>query len=76
MTLRSATRSLLALTLGLPVVQAVLFWVRGLTASMGDDAGAAAIGHVATVCQVLWTISIVGLVITLAFLVLSAQTED
>jgi hypothetical protein len=71
MTLRSATKTLLALTLGLPMVQAVLFWVGGLLANMGDEGGAKIIKHVVTACQVVWAISIVGLVVTLALVVLN-----
>jgi hypothetical protein len=71
MTLRSATKILLALSLGLPIVQAVLFWVGGLLANMGDDGGAKIIKHVVTVCQVVWAVSIVGLVITLALVALN-----
>ena len=66
MTLRSATKSLLVAALALPVVQAVLFWVRGLVASMGDEQGAAIVGHVSLVCQIVWSISLVGLVLVLA----------
>jgi hypothetical protein len=68
MTLRTATKVLLTFALGLPVVQAVLTWVAGLLSSMGDQAGAAIIRHVGTGCQVLWTVSIVALVIVLAIL--------
>ena len=71
MTLRSATKTLLVLTLALPVAQCVLFWVRGLLTSMGDQDGGAIIGHVGTICQVAWSISLVGLVIVLALVVLN-----
>ena len=70
MSLRSATKTLLVLALALPVVQGVLFWIRGLLSGMGDADGAAIIGHVGTACQVLWLISVVGLVVVLAILVL------
>ena len=76
MSVRSATRILLALALGLPVVQAVLIWVGGLLRSMGDDAGAAIVGHVGTACQVAWPISIVGLVITLALVAISERPPE
>ena len=56
MTLRSATKTLLTLALGLPVVQAVLIWVAGLLTSMGDEAGATIIRHVGTGCQVVWSV--------------------
>jgi hypothetical protein len=76
MTLRSATKSLLVLVLALPVIQAVLYWVRGLTASMGDEAGAAVISHVATVCQIIWSITLVGLVIVLALVTVNERPEE
>jgi hypothetical protein len=73
MTLRSAAKTLLVLALALPVVQAVLLWVRGLLAGMGDDAGARILTHVGTACQVLWTISFVGLMIVVAIIVLNER---
>jgi hypothetical protein len=76
MTLRSATKTLLVLTLALPVVQCVLIWVRGLLTSMGDQQGGVIIGHVGTVCQVLWSISLVGLVIVLALVVLNERAPE
>jgi hypothetical protein len=76
MTVRSAIMTLLVLALALPVVAAVLLWVRGLLASMGDAAGAAVIGHVGTACQVAWTISLVGLVIALAVQALQDMPPD
>jgi hypothetical protein len=75
-TLRCATKTLLVLTLALPVVQAVLIWVAGLLRSMGDAAGATVVGHVGTACQVVWTLSLVGLVIVLALLVLGERPPD
>ena len=78
MTLRSAAKTLLALAIGLPIVQIVLFWVGGLLASMGDESGARIIQHLGTACQVLWAVSVVGLVIALALVVLNeppAQTS-
>ena len=71
MTLRSAAKTLLALALGLPIVQIVFFWVGGLLASMGDQEGARVIQYVGTACQVLWAVSVVGLVIALALVVLN-----
>lgn len=76
MTLRSATKTLLVLALALPVVQCVLIWVRGLLASMGDPEGAAVIGHVGTVCLVVWSISLVGLIIVLAILTLNENPRE
>jgi membrane associated rhomboid family serine protease len=76
MTLRSATKTLLVLALGLPVVQSVLFWIVGMLASMGDEPGANIIRHVGTGCQVVWSIALVGLVISLAMLVLNERPTD
>jgi hypothetical protein len=76
MNLRSAAKTLLVISLALPVVQAVLVWVAGLLTAMGDAAGAAIIGHVGTACQVVWTISLVGLVIMLALIVLNERPPE
>jgi hypothetical protein len=75
-TLRSATKTLLVLALALPVAQAVLAWVAGLLRSMGDASGAAVVGHVGTSCQVVWSLSLVGLVIVLALVVLNERPPD
>jgi hypothetical protein len=76
MTLRSATKTLVVLALALPVAQCVLIWVRGLLTSMGDSDGAAIIGHVGTAFGVVWLISLVGLVITLALTVLNEPKNE
>ena len=76
MTVRSATKTLLVLALALPVVQCVLIWVRGLLASMGDPDGAAIIGHVGTGCLVIWSISLVGLIIVVAAAVVFERPPD
>jgi hypothetical protein len=76
MTLRSALKTLLALAVGLPIVQAVLFWVGGLLANMGDEGGAKIIQHAVTACQVAWAVSVVGLVITLALVVLNERPME
>jgi hypothetical protein len=75
MTLRGATKTLLVFALALPVVQAMLLWVGGLLKAMGDAAGAAIVGHVGTACQVLWSLSLVGLVIVLALVVLNEESQ-
>ena len=75
MSLRSATKLLLTLTLGLPVIQTVLVWVAALLRSMGDEAGATIIGHVGTGSQVLWAVSLVGLVIVLALQTLNDRPQ-
>ena len=73
MTLRAAAKTLLVLTLTLPVAQMVLVWARGLLNSMGDPDGSAMLGHVGTACLVLWALGLVGLVIVVAFLVLQER---
>ena len=64
--LRNAIKTLLVLVLALPVVAAVMVWVVGLLRAMGDAAGAAVVGHVGTVCNVVWLVSLVGLLVALA----------
>ena len=76
MTLRSATKILLVLALALPILQSVLYWVAGMLVSMGDEPGAAIIRHVSTGCQVVWSASVVGLLIVLAMLVLSERSRE
>jgi hypothetical protein len=76
MTLRSVTKTLLGLAVGLPITQAVLFWVGGLVATMGDEDGAKIIRHVVTACQVAWAVSVVGLVISLALVVLNERPDQ
>jgi hypothetical protein len=73
MTLRSAATTLLALALGLPIVQAVLVWIRGLLHSMGDDAGAAIVGHVGTACHVLWSVCLVILLFVVSVIVVTER---
>jgi hypothetical protein len=76
MTLRSAARLLLASALGLPIVQAVLFWVAGLLASMGDNAGAGVLRDIGTGCLVAWLVALVALVIVVAVMVLSDERQN
>ena len=66
MTLRCAVRWLVVLTLALPVAQALLWWVGGLLKAMGDVPAATVVGHVNTGAGVIWLLSLVGLVVTLA----------
>jgi hypothetical protein len=76
MTLRSAAKTLLVLALALPVVQATLMWVAGLLTSMDDADGAQIVRHVATACQVVWAVGLVGLVIVLALVVLNERPPN
>lgn len=66
MTIRTALKSLLGLTLGLPMLQSLLYWVAGLLASMGDAAAAAAFSRLHIAVGVAWFVCLIGLVITLA----------
>ncbi len=63
---RSAVKLLLALTLGLPLLQAVLVWVGGLLTAMGDPTTSSVLGHVNTAFGIVWLVSVVGLVVALA----------
>jgi phosphate/sulfate permease len=74
MDLRTALKVLLATTLGLPVAECVLVGVRSLVASMGDAAGADILATLASVCLALWGISVAGLAIVAA-LVLVVESE-
>jgi hypothetical protein len=76
MTLRWAVRLLLGAVLGLPLVQAIFLWVAGLLRAMGDEAAAAVIGHLNTAAGVLWLVSLVGLVVTLAMQSLERPPEE
>jgi hypothetical protein len=76
MTLRSATRWLVVLVLGLPLGQAVLVWVAGLLSAMGDAAGATVVGRISTGAGVLWLVSLVGLVVVLALASLERSEDE
>lgn len=66
MTIRNALKLLLGLTLGLPMLQSLLYWVAGLLASMGDTAAASAFGRLHIAVGAAWLVCMIGLVITLA----------
>jgi hypothetical protein len=66
MTIRTALKLLLGLTLGLPMLQSLLYWVSGLLASMGDDAAATAFQRLHIAVGVAWLVCLIGLVISLA----------
>jgi hypothetical protein len=65
-TLRNTTKLLLLFVLGLPLMQAVLTWVKGLLTAMGDEAAAVVVSHIGTIAGGLWLVTLVGLVVTLA----------
>jgi len=75
MTLRSAAKTLLVFALALPIVQATLLWIGGLLTAMGDLGGADIVRHVASGCQVVWAVGLVGLVVVLAFVVLNEDSR-
>jgi hypothetical protein len=62
----SAVKLMLALTLGLPLLQAVLMWVGGLLTAMGDPVTSKVLGHISTATGIAWLVSVVGLVVALA----------
>ena len=66
MTLRAGLIILLGLTLGLPLVQSLLWWVAGLLNAMGDAPAATAIGRISMGAGILWLASLVALVVLLA----------
>jgi len=76
MTLRSATKTLLTLAVALPIVGAVLVWVAGLLQAMGDPAGVRIIFYFGVVCETVWCVSLVGLVILLAITTLNEPPES
>jgi hypothetical protein len=76
MTLRNAVKTLLVLVMALPMVAAVLVWVVGLLRAMGDAAGATVVRYVATACQVAWSVCLVGLLVSLALMVLGERTVE
>jgi hypothetical protein len=67
MNLRTAIKLLLGLTLGLPVLQTLLFWIAELLEAMGDLAAARFFDRVCIAVGAVWLIALVGLVIALGF---------
>jgi len=63
---RTAIKVLLALVLGLPLLQAVFGWVGGLLTAMGDGATAGVLSHVSTAVGIAWLASVVGLLVAIA----------
>ena len=66
MTLRNATKVMLFLVLGLPLLQAVLMWVESLLTAMGDEAATVVVSHIITTAGGLWLVALVGMVVILA----------
>ncbi|MDZ4656605.1 MAG: hypothetical protein SH868_03400 [Bythopirellula sp.] len=74
--LRTALKTLLVLVLGLPILVVVLAWVAGLLAAMGDAGAANVLGHINTASQVLWLVSLVGIVVVLGLESLDRYREE
>jgi hypothetical protein len=51
-------------------------WVASLLTAMGDAAGANIVHCVGTACLVIWTVSLVGLAIIVALLVLNERPPE
>ena len=66
MNFRTTLKTLLIFVLGLPLIQAVLFWVSNLFQSMGDESVRSVLGHVNTVIGIFWLLGLVGLIVALA----------
>ncbi|MBX3426682.1 MAG: hypothetical protein KF688_13465 [Pirellulales bacterium] len=66
MNLRSTVKSLLGLSLGAPVLVAILVWVRVLLGAMGDPAGARIADRVTLGVAVVWLAGLAALVVALA----------
>ncbi|BBO34703.1 hypothetical protein [Lacipirellula parvula] len=76
MTIRTALKTLLGLTLALPMLQSLLYWVAGLLASMGDHAAATAFQRLHIGVGVAWIICLIGLVIALALKAIGDLSDD
>ncbi|MEM9352705.1 MAG: hypothetical protein AAGA92_06810 [Planctomycetota bacterium] len=76
MTSRNAVRVLLLAVVGMPILQAVLFWVSGLLTAMGDESAAGVLRHIGTAAAVLWLAGIVGLVVAVAVRVLQDDSSQ
>lgn len=76
MTSRTAVKTLLAFVIGLPIVMAVLGWVVGLLGTMDDEGAAVVLRHVTTGFSILWLVTVVGLVVALAFESLDDESLD
>jgi uncharacterized membrane-anchored protein len=65
MSFRSALRRLVVLALGLPLIEAVLFWVAALLKAMGDSAGSHVVQRINLGVGVVWIVSLAALVVVL-----------
>ena len=73
MSFRKSIVALLAFALGLPILQSLLAWVAVLLQAMGDAAAASVVRSANTAIGIVWIVSLVALVVTLA---LKALTDD
>ena len=77
MTLRTSLKTLLGMAIGLPIIQSVLIGLRYILLSMGDEGGAAFIVRVGHACLALWLVTLVGLLVVTAVVVISEKrTRD
>ena len=73
---RNVVKLLLALVLGLPILQATFAWVGGLLGAMGDSVTANVLSYINTATGVIWIISVVALVVALAVRSLDESKQD
>jgi hypothetical protein len=77
MTLRSLLKTLLVSAIALPIVQSVLVGLRSLLRSMGDEDGATLIGYLSNVCLAVWLVTMAGLgVVTAAVVIVEGRNGD
>lgn len=76
MTLRTTVKALLGITLGAPVVIAILVWVRVLLGAMDDAGGVAAVDRISLAVGVAWLAAVIGLVVALAAVYLNSVDDD
>lgn len=66
MPLRFTLRLLVGFTLGLPLVQMLLYWVAKLLSAMGDAAAARVMGRLMVINGVVWLVVLLGMIVLLA----------
>lgn len=76
MNLRSTIKGLLGLSLGAPVLMAILVWVRVLLAAMGDAAAATFADRMTIAVAALWLAGLAGMVVALAAVYLDVTSCD
>ena len=76
MIIRSALRLLLGATLGLPLLQMLLFWVARLLTAMGDDAAASVVGRLMIGNGMIWLMALVAMIVLLALRAIEEHELD